>query len=94
MVLYVISEKIWLAFIVLLTVDLMIYCNAIIEIWFSYLLCVAVVGVYLAERMNYFLGSNWESFSGQNYFDVHGLFLSTLWSGPLLLIAVMILVSY
>ncbi|KAK3037071.1 hypothetical protein RJ639_031788 [Escallonia herrerae] len=50
-------------------------------------------GVYLAERLNSFLGNNWKSFAGQNYFDQHGLFLSVLWSGPLLVIAIIILVN-
>lgn len=53
----------------------------------------AVSGVYLAETINKFLGSNWKKFAGQNYFDPRGLFLSVLWSGPLLLIAIIILVS-
>ena len=50
-------------------------------------------GVYLAERLNKFLGDNWKSFATQNYFDPHGLFLSTLWSGPLLVIVIVILVN-
>lgn len=53
----------------------------------------AVGGVYLAERLNRILASNWKSFAGQNYFDANGLFLSVLWSGPLLVIAIIILVS-
>lgn len=53
----------------------------------------AVIGIYLAETINKFLGSNWRKFAGQNYFDPRGLFLSVLWSGPLLLIAIIILVS-
>ncbi|KAI6681191.1 hypothetical protein NL676_035072 [Syzygium grande] len=52
-----------------------------------------VSGVYLAERLNKFLGDNWKSFATQNYFDPHGLFLSTLWSGPLLVVAIVILVE-
>lgn len=50
-------------------------------------------GVYLAERLNKFLGDNWKSFATQNYFDPQGIFLSTLWSGPLLVIAIVILVN-
>ncbi|KAL3845601.1 hypothetical protein ACJIZ3_003004 [Penstemon smallii] len=50
-------------------------------------------GVYLAERLNRFLAGNWKSFAGQNYFDQQGLFLSVLWSGPLLVIAILILVN-
>ncbi|CAK9155506.1 unnamed protein product [Ilex paraguariensis] len=52
-----------------------------------------LTGVYLAERLNGFLGDNWKSFAGQNYFDPHGLFLSVLWSGPLLVMAIIILVN-
>ncbi|KAL3634727.1 hypothetical protein CASFOL_021781 [Castilleja foliolosa] len=50
-------------------------------------------GVYLAERFNQFLAGNWKSFAGQNYFDTNGLFLSVLWSGPLLVLAILILVN-
>lgn len=50
-------------------------------------------GVYLAERLNKILGDNWKSFATQNYFDPQGIFLSTLWSGPLLVIAIVILVN-
>ena len=53
----------------------------------------AVSGIYLAERLNRLLGVHWQSFATQNYFDPHGLFLSVLWSGPLLIISMSILVS-
>lgn len=52
-----------------------------------------VAGVYFAENLNRVLGSNWKRFATQNYFDPHGIFLSALWSGPLLFIAIIILVS-
>ncbi|KAK6246490.1 hypothetical protein SCA6_009580 [Theobroma cacao] len=52
-----------------------------------------VVGVYLAETLNKFLGDNWKRFATQNYFDPSGLFLSVLWSGPLLAIAIIILIN-
>ncbi|KAH6780402.1 Tmem18 [Perilla frutescens var. hirtella] len=58
-----------------------------------FLFLLALGGVYLAERLNHFLASNWKSFAGQNYFDANGLFLSVLWSGPLLVIAIIILVN-
>lgn len=51
-----------------------------------------VVGVYLAESLNTMGSQYWESFAGQNYFDKQGAFTSTLWSGPLIIIAVVILV--
>ncbi|GER25947.1 transmembrane protein 18 [Striga asiatica] len=40
---------------------------------------------FLAGNWRSFAG-NWRSFAGQNYFDSNGLFLSVLWSGPLLVI--------
>ncbi|XAR62650.1 hypothetical protein NMG60_11017491 [Bertholletia excelsa] len=57
------------------------------------LFLLALAGVYLAETLNSFLRDNWKSFASQNYFDPHGLFLSVLWSGPLLVIAIIILVN-
>jgi hypothetical protein len=47
--------------------------------------------VYMAERINTLAAANWDSFSTQNYFDKHGVFISTLWSTPLLLIGVVML---
>ncbi|KAM7510945.1 hypothetical protein LguiB_009820 [Lonicera macranthoides] len=58
-----------------------------------FLFLLALAGVYLAERLNIFLGENWKSFAGQNYFDPQGVFLSVLWSGPLLVISIIILVN-
>ncbi|KAE9457518.1 hypothetical protein C3L33_10576, partial [Rhododendron williamsianum] len=52
-----------------------------------------VAGVYFAETLNSVLRDNWKSFAGQDYFDPRGLFLSVLWSGPLLVIAIIILVN-
>ncbi|KAF3675125.1 putative psbP domain-containing protein 5, chloroplastic-like [Capsicum annuum] len=49
-----------------------------------FLFLFALGGVYGAERLNRILAANWKSFARQNYFDSHGIFLSTLWSGPLL----------
>ncbi|WVZ15680.1 hypothetical protein V8G54_013246 [Vigna mungo] len=59
----------------------------------KYKLFDAVAGVYLAEPLNKIMGKNWKSFSGQNYFDPSGLFMSVLWSGPLLIISMIILVN-
>ncbi|KAG6419835.1 hypothetical protein SASPL_116347 [Salvia splendens] len=58
-----------------------------------FLFLAALGGVYLAERLNRILASNWKSFAGQNYLDANGVFLSVLWSGPLLVIAIIILVN-
>ncbi|XP_058787323.1 uncharacterized protein LOC131661732 [Vicia villosa] len=52
-----------------------------------------LAGVYLAERLNSFLGGHWKSFSSQNYFDPSGVFMSVLWSGPLLALAMIILIN-
>ncbi|XP_010538916.1 PREDICTED: transmembrane protein 18-like [Tarenaya hassleriana] len=57
------------------------------------LFLLALAGVYFAEGLNGFLGKNWKSFSTQNYFDPHGVFLSVLWSGPLLVLAMIILIN-
>ncbi|CAJ1947888.1 unnamed protein product [Sphenostylis stenocarpa] len=58
-----------------------------------FLFLLTLAGVYLAETLNKFLGKNWKSFSGQNYFDPSGLFMSILWSGPLLIISMIILIN-
>ncbi|XP_042459106.1 transmembrane protein 18-like isoform X2 [Zingiber officinale] len=58
-----------------------------------FLSLLAFSGVYLAERVNSFLGKRWQSFSSQNYFDPHGVFISVLWSGPLLVITILIVVN-
>uniref|UniRef100_A0A7S0HWS5 Transmembrane protein 18 n=1 Tax=Hanusia phi TaxID=3032 RepID=A0A7S0HWS5_9CRYP len=50
------------------------------------LFCFLMGCIYLAEPLNRFLSTHWESFSTQNYFDKHGVFLSVVWSTPLLLI--------
>ncbi|KAJ6744841.1 TRANSMEMBRANE PROTEIN 18 [Salix purpurea] len=52
-----------------------------------------LAGVYLAERINGVMGDCWRSFASQNYFDPHGVFLSVVWSGPLLIIATIILMN-
>uniref|UniRef100_A0A2P2JKI0 Transmembrane protein 18 n=1 Tax=Rhizophora mucronata TaxID=61149 RepID=A0A2P2JKI0_RHIMU len=57
------------------------------------LFLLALSGVYFAENLNGILRDNWRTFASQNYFDRHGLFLSLLWSGPLLVIAMIILIN-
>uniref|UniRef100_A0A7N0RDY8 Transmembrane protein 18 n=1 Tax=Kalanchoe fedtschenkoi TaxID=63787 RepID=A0A7N0RDY8_KALFE len=56
------------------------------------LFLLALSGVYFAESINAILSRNWKSFATQNYFDRQGIFLSALWSGPLLMNAVLILI--
>ncbi|CAF1930250.1 hypothetical protein Bca4012_072883 [Brassica carinata] len=58
-----------------------------------FLFLLALGGVYYAESLNRVLRKNWKSFSTQNYFDPQGAFLSVLWSGPLLVIAMIILIN-
>ncbi|BBN04874.1 transmembrane protein 18 [Marchantia polymorpha subsp. ruderalis] len=53
----------------------------------------ALVCVYFAERLNSILDRHWKSFARQPYFDRHGVFLSTVWSVPLLLMSTLILVN-
>lgn len=38
-------------------------------------------------------GKHWEKFSGQNYFDEKGFFAATMWSGPLLIILIVVIVN-
>ncbi|KAK7271023.1 hypothetical protein RJT34_26603 [Clitoria ternatea] len=58
-----------------------------------FLFLLTLAGVYFAESLNRSLGKNWKSFAGQNYFDPNGLFMSVLWSGPLLVISMIILIN-
>lgn len=58
-----------------------------------FLFLLALAGVYFAERINRILGKNWKNFATQNYFDPNGVFLSALWSGPLLVISMIILIN-
>ncbi|CAL1397465.1 unnamed protein product [Linum trigynum] len=57
------------------------------------LFLLTLAGVRFAEILNRILRNNWRNFATQNYFDPHGLFLSAVWSGPLLVIACLILVN-
>ncbi|KAF9620269.1 hypothetical protein IFM89_011004 [Coptis chinensis] len=57
------------------------------------LFLMSLTGVYFAEKINTALRNNWKSFAGQNYFDPHGVFVSVLWSGPLLCISILILMN-
>jgi len=51
------------------------------------------VMVFLSEWLNSFCSLHWRLFSTQNYFDEHGVFAGTLYSGPLLLISFIQLVN-
>ncbi|KAL5122845.1 Transmembrane protein 18 [Glycine soja] len=54
-----------------------------------------LVAIISRKKTNFqiFLGKNWKNFSSQNYFDPSGLFMSVLWSGPLLVISMIILIN-
>lgn len=49
--------------------------------------------VRMAERINLYCSNHWQEFSTQNYFDKNGLFAGILFSGPLLLMCLLMLVS-
>ena len=54
--------------------------------------CRAVVAVYLAEHINTYLAQHWQAFATQPYFDKNGIFVSTIYSAPLLFTMLVILV--
>lgn len=47
-----------------------------------------------AEWFNEYGSKNWEKFASQNYFDDKGVFISIMMSGPLLMMAFFMLISY
>lgn len=52
-----------------------------------------MAAVYTAERLNAVLAARWQSFATQPYFDKQGIFISAVYSAPLLLIMFVILVG-
>src|SRR5437879_105757 len=42
--------------------------------------------VFTSERINKIAGERWKEFSTQNYFDSRGVFMGTVFAGPLLII--------
>ncbi|VAH19528.1 unnamed protein product [Triticum turgidum subsp. durum] len=50
-------------------------------------------GVYLAEKINIYLAEHWKVFASRNYFDRAGVFISVVWSGPLVFISIVTVVS-
>jgi hypothetical protein len=49
--------------------------------------------VYLAQKINIYLAEHWKSFASRNYFDRAGVFISVVWSGPLIFISIVSVVS-
>uniref|UniRef100_A0A7S0QXK4 Transmembrane protein 18 n=1 Tax=Pyramimonas obovata TaxID=1411642 RepID=A0A7S0QXK4_9CHLO len=41
--------------------------------------------IYMAEPINDIAGDYWQLFAGQPYFDKHGLFMSSVFSGPIMI---------
>lgn len=58
---------------------------------FLFLLVCALI--FISEYLNSYCSSNWQQFSKQDYFDKNGVFAATVYSGPLLIIALLQLVS-
>ncbi|KAJ6643319.1 Transmembrane protein, partial [Pseudolycoriella hygida] len=52
---------------------------------------ILVVVVYFSENINEIAAANWQKFSKQQYFDVNGLFISTFFSIPVLLICMLMI---
>lgn len=48
-------------------------------------MCVSVSLVYFSETINEYAAFNWKMFSRQQYFDSKGLFISVVFSVPILL---------
>ena len=68
--------------------------NIMVFLDFVFKPCVCSYGCLFCLKNNYYLGRNWEKFATHDYFDKHGVFLSNLWSGPLLIISTIILVCF
>ena len=57
-----------------------------------FLVCACLV--FAAEPLNTLARNNWRAFSGQDYFDERGLFATTVFSTPLLVILAVVLVNF
>ena len=77
---------------VLLLAIVLLYRNSAEMQTILFLLICALI--FFSERINLYCASNWQIFSTQNYFDEHGSFAVTLFSGPLLFIALVQVVSF
>lgn len=52
-----------------------------------------VIMVYFSENINEIASNNWKKFSRQQYFDSKGLFISIVFSVPILLNCMLMVVS-
>lgn len=57
------------------------------------LLLTILAVVYGAESLNRYAGEHWQDFAGQNYFDKRGVFISVVFSTPLLACAMFVLLN-
>eukprot|EP00897_Mesotaenium_endlicherianum_P006917 jgi/Mesen1/6253/ME000323S05380 len=55
--------------------------------------CLTLFSIYLAEHINGAAARHWKSFSRHNYFDPQGIFISAVFSGPLLIISLVVLIN-
>ncbi|XP_055919179.1 transmembrane protein 18 [Eupeodes corollae] len=59
---------------------------------FLFLILLSIV--YFSESINEYAALNWRSFSKQQYFDSNGLFISTVFSIPILLNCMLLISSW
>jgi transmembrane protein 18 len=50
--------------------------------------------VYFSEFLNEVAAKNWQKFSKQQYFDANGLFISVIFSSPILLNCIFLLARF
>jgi len=58
------------------------------------ILVIISILVQCTQTFNTWASSNWEKFATQNYFDESGVFVTLVWSAPLLLITFVMLIAY
>ena len=57
-------------------------------------LLISILGmVYCAEYVNTWASQHWQEFAGQNYFDKRGVFISVMYSAPMLALALLVLLN-
>lgn len=61
---------------------------------YFFYISISVSTVYFSESINEYAALNWHSFSKQQYFDSNGLFISTVFSIPILLNCMLLIVSF